>query len=430
MRLLTLPLLLATGCAPHDGTVTGSYLAYFSDGSSLVLDEITRGRGIDLTEQDNLDRLGLTPVDCRFLEEEDEAKRIPGVDYEAECDFGTPKWFAFFEYYSYYMKTQKISPYRVEAVLTSEHDLQLTVHQNVPRFGDFRFGWVIDPHFQPRVCEDAEGGGSELVEVDGNWLENWSVNEDGGSLYLLNAGSYQTDPTDWTRDGASPDGVSYWYLEQDILAGMAFGRFEDDDFYGRPTDYTEEFNPNYYPDPLYLGTDFPPLLIPPPGRDTYEEWLAEVETHFELTEESPGDLANFGKAPDFPLQVEIEDNSWRLNEDDPEEVEYESTVTGADGLENWIGINTTWVRFDMSPEQLAAIETGPQDKPIKGTFQLQLQGLASASRLFIDGAFSIDHVRKDVWGYSPTLDEIKREENNTPDCGEEPLTETGDGSTI
>lgn len=405
MRFPVLPLLFSAGlvgCAPHDGEVTGDWLAYFSQGSSLNVSDIEDARRIDLGNQSNLDKFGLTPVDCRLLDESEEGQRLPLADTSTCVD--EAQWFWWFNYYPYYKKEGKIQPYRVEALLTSEGDLQLTVHMNVERFGDVRFGWVVDPRFQPSECVTGADGVAVATDVDGDWLTNWSAAEDSGTLFNLNAGAYQINPS---------NGDDYWYLDQDWLGGYSFGRFVDDDFYGHATDYVDQYNV-----PLYAWVYDGNGLPLPQANGNYESWVERTREAFTYSDSNPSDIAGMGRS-EFPIEIKIEDNSWRISED---EVQDESSSNAAFGLENWLGVNTSWVKLDLTPEEVALIDTGRQDKPITGTFQVSLDGLASASKLFVNGSFSIDHVSADVWGYQTTLDEIKREENNTPECGEDRTT--------
>ena len=67
---------------------------------------------------------------------------------------------------------------------------------------------------------------------------------------------------------------------------------------------------------------------------------------------------------------------------------------------------------------------GHQDKPLTGHFQIYLESASAASKVLVQGDFTVDHIRKDIWGYSPSLEERKTEENNTPTCGEDRLTTT------
>lgn len=434
MTLLPLVVLLS-GCTPHDAEVTADYAVFLAAASSENITRLER-TGTDVEGAPGA--LGLTSIDCRDLsylegDEEIAAARLDGVDYAAECCTGgsgedcesplQPRYFAWLDDYAYYMTEGKVEPWRTEAVITTEGDLQLTVHMDFPEFGDFRFGWVIDPDFQPMACEDGEGG-AQLVEDEGNWLETWSAGEE-GKLWHLNAGAYQINP--------SNQGVA-WYFEQEWLAGYTFARFADEEFYGHAIDYSDEmyrpFQVDWYGedgscanltdddgDGLQDGQDpdcdfgFEGTSIPTPKNvsetERYANW---VENTKEFFANDVTDLSTIGKSA-FPLAMKIEDNTGR-----PED----GTSAGLDG---WLGVSPSWVRID-NPD---AIEVG-NDTPVTGEFQIYLEGVAAASKVLVRGTFSIDNIREDVWGYAGkdgmhTLEEIKAAENGTPACGEERLTE-------
>lgn len=242
--LLPLALGALAGCSPQDGEVTGSYALYMAAESSQNIEELKARRvpfnSDDAGERaDAYDNLGMYPVDCRPLD--DEAARLADADY-ADCT-RDPNWYGWLDDFSYYVKEGELKPYRVEAVITSEHDIQLTAHIDIPKFGDFRFGWVIDPDFQPQVCVDkADNSGAELVPVDGDWLGGWSEGVD-GTLFHLNAFSYQLNPANHQ---------DYWTIDQTWMAGYTFGRFAEEEFYGRSTDYIQTVDPTVYGWPLYL----------------------------------------------------------------------------------------------------------------------------------------------------------------------------------
>ncbi|MDP2312274.1 MAG: hypothetical protein Q8P41_05160 [Pseudomonadota bacterium] len=429
MTLLPLSLLFA-GCTPQDAEVTGDFAIFLAAASSENIDRLER-TGTDVEAAPG--KLGLTPIDCRDLQsletvEAIEAARLAGVDYAAECcsegdgEDCTPiqaRWFGWLDDYAYFLNEGKIEPWRTEAVLTTEGDLQLTVHMDFPQWGDFRFGWVIDPDFQPTECEDGENG-AELVDVDGgNWLENWSVNEEKGKLWHLNSGAYQINPS---------DNAVAWYFEQEWQAGATFARFADEEFYGHAIDYQDELYRPFYAnsyagdcnngtdddgdgyrdagDPDCVVGDFEGTSIPQPRGanpdEIYNNWVSVTEDWFA---ESVTDLNTIGKSA-FPLEMKIENNNWR------------SVDESASGLDSWLGVSPSWVRID-NPE---AIEVG-NDTPITGEFQIYLEGVAAASKVFVHGTFSIDNVREDVWGFQRgTLEEVKQEENNTPTCGEDRTT--------
>lgn len=405
MTLLPLSLLFA-GCTPQDAEVDANFAIFLAATSSENINRLERtGTDVEGAPGD----LGLVPIDCRPLtgtEEQLADARLADVDYAADCCAEgsgedcqnpiEPKWFGWLDDYSYYLKEGKVEPWRTEAVLTKEGDLQLTVHMDMPKFGDFRFGWVIDPDFQPKECRDGEGG-AELVDVDGNWLDGWSAGEEKGKLWHLNAGAFQINPS---------NNAVAWYIEQDWQAGSAFSRFGDEEFYLHAIDYADEayqpFHLDWYPGAAagYAG------LPVPPRAGIYDNWVTEVETFF--TDEVD-ELETLGKST-FPLQMKIENNNWRPEDD------------VASGFDRWIGVSPSWVQID-NPEDIKA----NNDVPITGTFQMYLEGVAAATKVLVSGSFTIDHIRKDVWGFNQgTLEEVKAEENNTPTCGEERLTSIDD----
>ncbi|MSP54361.1 MAG: hypothetical protein EXR69_01955 [Myxococcales bacterium] len=460
-RLATAGLLLGvvplSGCSPMDGEITGgSYASYFAVNSSENLYRL-RSKLVDFSQQSTLDKYKFESIDCRpmYSEASDDCTdlvtdRLAGTDYAAECGTGSLRtcdahgnitddgdfvpfqrsYFPWLTQYSYYVRSEKLDPWRIEAVITTEGDLQLTVHNNLSNVGDFRFGWVVDPHFQPTECVDKEGGGAEDVPVDGDWLTEWSVNEDGGSLFHLNAYGYQLNPSN--TDTA-------WYFPDTWMAGYTFGRMADEDLYGHQIDYldpisdTDDTNDCDYDNYDCGGNGYnPPLYINQsnPGdntsygyynghwgnANTYPKFLENVTSSLAYSADNPNDLERMGKvtAEEFPLDLKIEDNTWRPEnqvEDDP-----------SDGFGGWIGVDPSWVHFDDSPSDLGGREPGKQEKPLKGHFHVYLESASAASKVLVQGDFTIDHIAKDIWGYSPTLEDRKLEENATPTCGDAPLT--------
>lgn len=412
---------LYAGCVPNDGKVTGEYVIYLGERGANIED--VKARNVPLASDDADKRaqaqetFGLLPIDCRELE--DEAARFPDADYEACLDAdGNPRgahWYSWLDDFPYYRKEGKLEPYRVEAVITSEGDLQLTVHMDVARFGDFRFGWVVDPDFQPVDCVDNEAGGSELAQVDGNWLESWSEGTD-GTLFHLNAFAYQLNP-------ANHD--AYWTIDQEWMAGDSFGRFAEEPFYGQGTSYLDgegwpiyllDYNRDTFSGAYGNNEDEWPWHLPfAGGGDSYDDWFEEVAG---ALDEEDDDLATIGQT-EFVHTFKYEHNGWRMSADEEQD---EVSENYAYGLENWVGVSDSWVYFEMSPSELGKLEPGKLDTPLKGSFQVHQYNLDSTSKLFVNGEFTLDRIRADVWGFSPTLDDQKREENGTPECGDYRLT--------
>lgn len=487
LRLAAAGLLLGavpmSGCTPMDGEITGgSYASYFAVNSSENLYRL-RSKLVDFSQQSTLDKYKFESVDCRpmfnsanYADSDDGSiltgdfndctdqvtDRLAGTDYAAECGTGTlptcdadgnvvdegdfvpyqRSYLPWLTQFSYYVRAEKLDPWRIEAVITTEGDLQLTVHNRVSNIGDFRFGWVVDPHFQPTECVDKEGGGAEEVPVDGDWLTEWSINEGGGTLVHLNAYGYQVNPSDTTVP---------WYFPESWMAGYAFGRMADEDMYGHQIDYVDPISDTigysgstedtrdkctlreYEVDDPGCGTGFnPPLYINQanPGdntsygyynghwgsANTYSKFLENVQAGVSYDADNPSDLETMGKvsAEEFPFEIKVEDNAWRPDNQDADD--------GSDGFAGWVGVDPSWVHFDDSPSDLAGREPGKQEKPLTGHFHMYIESLSAASKVLVQGDFTIDHIAKDIWGYSPTLEDRKIEENETPACGEAPLT--------
>lgn len=480
--LLLAPLL--AGCVT-DGTVNGSYAVFLHDETS---DNLARVRqempnvdcqygAVDATdaqtsydttfgdscyaqhastEKETYDKYGLVPVDCRDVSAyvDDPAKMrdflLKNWDYEARCceqaldddtsndPDGNPfttddctlvdaRYFSALDNYAFYQHTQTFGDdsdtYRVEAVLTSEHDLQLTVHQTTD-FGDVRFGFVIDPNFQPQVCQDDGAGGASLVDVDGgNWLENWSSNpeDEGYTVYHLNAGAYQINPA---------TGGDFWLLDDTWQAGYCFGRFADEDFYCHAIDYQDTIATNTYPygRPFFYASYEPDQYgildsdcsntglsdtcdVFESYDDMYESMVANETTTVYDTDgvayaPMEGELNRIGQVDASVLapHLKIEENGWRPIND------------SAAGLGGWGSISPSYVRFKNNVD-LTGLTTGDQGTPIEGDFQLYLDSVASASKFIVKGSFSIDHITEDSFTVTP-LEETKEAENETPTCGE------------
>lgn len=419
--LLALTSALLAGCTPQDGEVTGDYVGFIAAASSATVNEL-QARRVPLDDQETLDRLGFVPIDCRELAAEDEGQRLHGASFD-NCldengDVVDAQWFPWLQWYSFYKKEGAIEPYRVEAVMTSENDLQLTVHMDIGRLGDFRFGWVIDPTFQPTTCVDGDGGSVE-EQIDGDWVANWSSSstEGTGTQYYLNAYAYQVNPQKQDE---------YWGFDQRWYAGYSYGRFGEEVVYGHQTDYQDPYatSASPYGEPMYYLTyrgDF----VPTGRAEDYTDWAAKIQQKFDPTASNYiPDFSVLGQS-DFPLEMRVEDNTWRTTE---AEAENESNTSYAYGLENWVGVNSSWVHFDADPETIRNLQPGKLDQPLTGTFQTMAETAASATKVFVHGSFSIDHIRKDTWGYDRTLDEIKRDENNTPECGDNRLTTDSEAS--
>lgn len=363
--------------------------------------------------------------------EKDENGRDTGP-YNPDCTLRSADYMRWLDDKAYYLNTGKVTTYREEALITAEGDLQLTVHMNTP-FGDVRFGWVVKPDYDPQQCATVDGKvTNEPLFGDADVLKNWSADEDGKTLFNINAGTYQVNPF---------KGDDYWYFDPKWAAASGFSRFGDEDAYVYSTDYQEYLDDQGVYVPFWVSTNDDGRITGGYGEATnasfhelncganddtcnlkdYPDFVQMMKDNFinggtdeDGNEVEPvnNELQNFGRLSrdDFPLDIKIEDNSWRV------------TAPGkgddAAGLDNWVGVNASWVRFDADIDTLKGLQPGAQDKPLKGDFQLYLTSAAtSGSVWFFHGTFEIDTIERDTWGYSPELDELKRDENDTTECG-------------
>lgn len=495
---MALPLVLAllSGCDPHDATVKGRYAMYFAAATSSNIerarlaydpvaceyeqkDPLAKDIDADQIYQDACwkdrveaekqfqDDLGLIPFDCRSFSGSpynDNPIRIrdamiPGweAEYEAyccaeandadpendpdgdmfttdDCTVRQGRYMNWLDDKAFYLKTGEIETWREEAILTSEGDLQLTLHMRSAEFGDVRFGWVIKPGFQPMECVDIDGATtSQPLFGDGNWVDGWSSSyeeDDGYTVYMLNAGAAQVNPNNG----------DYWYLDRTWLAGAAFSRFGDEDAYIYTTDYAD------YSDaaavPFWVARDATGAVVGgyPDQADIqytelncgdggdgclqlsdYADFVEMLKDNFNYggvdrdgneVQPADDDFANYGRLSqdDYPFHTKIEDNSWRTTP--------EGEGAQAEGFDGWSSVNPNWVRLKIDREQFDKLEPGTLDKPLTGDFQVLFYSADSSGSVWtFQGEFSIDRIQEDVWGADEELNDVKIAENNTPECG-------------
>ncbi len=369
-----LPLLLALGCAPEHAEITGTYWAWLAAGSSATVDE------------EDLDLSGAVQFNCSGIE----VKGFDDFDTSAcsnpdDPDWFDPQFFTWLDDDGYYMLEGTLDTWRSEAIITSEGDIQLTFHVDLGDGQDFRLAWVIDPDFQPTQCtQDDDGNTSEELWDGEDWVDMWS-NDEPGTIFYLNSGSYQLNPY---------DSEDFWVLPQDWLSGYAHAKFAAEEFNAHPSDfgmYEAGVTEGWY---VELDPD-------DPDEATYQALLESVQTDVvDFTKElaggegTPAEAIGYD-APGFTMKVE--DNWWRP-------VDQSSA-----GLDSWVQVDSSWVMFDQDPNDLVAGDSA------SGTFQILFDGAESGSRVLVSGTFDIPEVFEDRWGYTDLMDE-KLEENNTPTC--------------
>jgi len=405
---------LASACAPQSAVLTeGSYIAFIdAENSQSIAKEKVDPDDYDTTFN----------VDCREFETaaDEEALRLP--DPTPIC--GPQKWPPAYEQWAlnsgYYVVTEELDPWRGEAILTSEGDLQIGFHHKVPGGEDMRFLFVVDPTFQPTECVQNQVEG---IPVDGNWIQEWSDAEltyianltdsrkeafahfedylDDGRLFFMNGSSYQFNPNDV---------LDIWGLPQYYEAGAANGKFVEDllhlrvSRYGEPeaynaldalgaTDSTIQIDANdvWYCD-MAAGTDPDSDNCQQDREEHVRQVVADTRTELNLLMSPTGDAADavFAYEPIGHL------NLWRIPDGKPP------------GFDGWAEMHANYVVF-----------SGDSDLTVggsaKGAFSLLYEADDSSTRVFVKGEFEIDKIKEDNW-VTEDLEANKLEEAGVTLC--------------
>jgi hypothetical protein len=465
MNLLLLTAL--TGCAPQDATVSGDWFAWLAANSSATVEnntldfdgatafECSGKKGWDPEVCDfepgyigppNGIKDNYIGGDCPMYNAEENFNPDDGpcnVSYGSQCNEKTLEDFAeqcaelqtlenntWIVDDGYYGLTGDIEPWRTEALLNSEGDLQLTVHIDLGEGEDFRFGFAVDPDFAPIDCLEDENGDAYVAHRDGsNWIDEWSEDEDGNRIYYLNTGAYQHNPF---------KGADTWYLSDDMLSGYGFSKFSSEELSSVPANY------GFYPDDIEepeMSASF--LAVDDHEMPNLSDYDARVEelcertvgaacTHLSVDNDGDGASENDGDCDDADAEVlpadcpdtvdipmswadefvtvlgaakngearfehKIESNKWRP---------IDSTISGLDG---WMEVHSSWVRLEGG-------QTIADGENVKGDFQVLFKGEEGGSRVLVRGEFDIEALREDRWGYE-ILENAKRSENGTEFCG-------------
>lgn len=286
----------------------------------------------------------------------------------------------------YYAMQGDLEPWRSEAIITGEGELQLAFHQRI-QGEDWHLIWTIDPDFRPEACLSTEGGGAEIVPVHGSsWVEEWSADEDGHDIFYINAGAFH-----------SPDGGdTLWYYPSDWTAGFGYSKFIGEEFLSVQPDVrrslsqiNEDEDGDGIPD--YIDNDV--NGIPDEQEQSVDIELAAAALDRAEWVENAG--AYFGN--EWQMDVKVEDNLWRP---------IDSIQSGLDG---WTERNYSWVRIKSGSE----VKVGGK---VTGDFQVVLSGLESNSRMVVRGEFTIDELREDKWAYSFLEDDLRESEQGEKFC--------------
>ena len=462
-----LPFLLLAACTPQNAQlVSGSYVALLSEGTSLSLsngDVVPETYGTNYTidcrdagdfftnvEEETFIRRGV------FACQPDEERRLEGsiecgdiavrddypVAVPAEFNWcsrpddadGTDfaDWPLQHETWAnqagFRVVAEELAPWRGEATITGEGDLQIGFHHALPSGADMRFIFAVDPDFQPLVCTTNDAGQVESPKFDGDWVANWSTELeriqdlpapqraayehmepylDGGRLFFLNARSLQINPQ--VTDAGRIDG---WSLPEQYVAGATTGKYAEEELtlrtsiFARPSvsdafDPDDEENP-----PPFVGGDLwwcelPDGAAPDSeaciGDSRFENMAAlrdEVET---VATETFQDFRTLfrpvaGDDPIFAYRPIGHTNEWRPRDTIPT------------GFDSWGELHYSYVVFSEDSDLTVGGSA-------EGAFTLVLQARESFTRVVIKGQFEIDSISRDIWATQDL-----RSENDLEPC--------------
>ncbi len=364
-----------SACAPNNATVEdGQFMAYLAANTSQSLFE----------DKLNFDDAEVSfNIDCRELD--DESDRLEAPIDNCENNFEE----AWLDSDGYVAIGGPLDPWRGEGIITSEGDIQIGFHQRLPGGEDFRFAFVIDPNFQPQRCSEDGNGNTVSEDIDGNWIENWSADVDGGMMYYLTNGGFQFNP-------ASTQEI--WTLPQEWRSGGAWGRFAAEDlqvragYYGSPGAYNDiaaDEDAAVSPNDLFWS-DMDEGADPTSDRG-HQSLISDVQ---DISDEVNDELA----AISAPILTRVHTNEWRT----PDQ--------SAAGLDSWVELHYSYVHFDAG----SSFEKGDA---LSGEFQLVFDASESQTRVMVSGRFNVDKLKRDRW-VTDDVQAAKQTENGTVLCGD------------
>jgi hypothetical protein len=417
------PSLLLAACTPNNAELKStSYAAFISSGNSLSLQKETIDPG-DWSKTWN--------VDCRDFEDPADKEALQLDEPLKIC--GDEIWPPEYEEWAiqsgfHVVVEDDIEPWRGEAVITSEGDLQLAFHHRLPGGADMRFVFSIDPDFAPVSCSvDEQEGTVVRGPMDGDWIENWSTELDyiaeqsaadetgafgrpyahlepyldGGRLYLLNSRSYQLNPADPT--GADWDIPSQW------SAGAAQGKFSEENLFHRTArfgepqvynavevaDNTEYQYFDISKDELWYCDD----ITGDPREDlcmqAMEEEIREVQVGVREELDRMLDPDKSGE-PVFSFAPITHINYWRESDGLPP------------GFDGWAEAHWNYVVFSGDSD----LQVGGR---AEGAFSFTFDADESSTRVFMTGQFVVEKIKKDRWTTS-NLEQEKLIEKDVELC--------------
>lgn len=443
-RSLVLSLILLTACAPQNAAVTsGDFTAWLAATNSITVAKGTAlfdAEGTVLVDAED-SRPGSAAgyatssvIDCREFASattpaQTEALRLPGREQICDGDADDqwpPEQERWLEQNGFYVVGDQLEPWRGEAIITSEGDVQLAFHHRLPGGEDFRFVIAVDPVFAPRRCAVQDDGSTAWEPIDGDWVDAWSQGlPEGARRWFINGNAYQFSPE-------LPDGAQErqrWFLPLEWRAAYAAGQFGDDAFRVRSTRYAEPYAYIVADQSEVAGFRIPDEAMlfceyQPPERREFDDdasfeaslasyrafWDRCVENQVFRAESLAGDVANelalagIRNADGLPsARPIVHDNVWR----EPDMVQA--------GLDGWVELNYSWITFDAGSE----LEVGGA---ATGEFNLFMDAIQSQSRFHIRGRFEVESFKKDLW-VTEFIPETKAEENGLVLCEPEPTVD-------
>ena len=149
-------------------------------------------------------------------------------------------------------------------------------------------------------------------------MTRWSEDEEGYSIYYLNAGAYQINPSD-TED--------YWFLTTDWNSGFGHAKFSAEEFNSVPTAYG-----NYDEDGG--GDDF--MFAETREAPSYDDYNTAVNGLLDQAAIWQQELASAAGASIGDVayfEHKVEGNAWRpVNNSNA-------------GLDGWAEVHSSWVRI-------------------------------------------------------------------------------------
>lgn len=431
----------SAACAPQNAELTeGSYTAFLATSTSSSL---VKG-AVDPEDFDTH-----WTLDCREFENRKEELALqlenPLLDGkgctdlvelgDSEWDQGESTQEGWLLEDGYQVVQEPLDPWRGEALVTTEGDLQVGFHHRLPGGEDFRFIFVINPLFRPSLCVADETGKSEPQELDGDWVGEWGTTvadvlaahpDDpsydmfrefpDGDVYFFTANSYQFNPD----DPQSQDNP-FWSLPNEWGAANGNGKYAEEFFsnrtirYGEPILYSsfestdDVFAPVQSPENVWYcqqggengeaGSEDCQNTTGNYEWTTRSELIARAEAVADETAQEMALVSDLGDGALTPFRPIVEDNLWR-----PDDGE-------APGLDGWAELHYNWVIIDKGSD---VVKGGN----VSGAFQLVMDGSTSTSRYFVSGKFDVERIKGDIWS-NKDLQELKAEEaaeNGTPLC--------------